>query len=826
MQFDNKRNTEDLIYSTSSPVHEYLTSQALRPGSMILESPRLANKGLDLDSSFNLSQSLMSRPTFLKDFETNFQEGEDRQLTLQERNRLRRMTSDLSKRIEVSELSILKDQKDAIERIEELEDVIKQLKLDKAALRKENSRMIQVETTLSSQLIQACDDTKKVGDQLQNLRNRYSSLKDQSDSLKSQYQKSLVEINQQKSIIEEHEYFIQKLENEKGTLNTELKLQLQLSESRDRDLFIAQNMSKDYDSLRLQNNTLIANINYLKKCLAHQLPSDLSDRVSTIDFTNPKINELPTLKAILDTKKNDSDSNLSQSATNSHSLSKMPSESSLKSLNEQSATSSSNNQVSNRKVKELEKETKYLKRHIDKTWRQWDQVKEELFSLVEEIQFNLNSKPNNAPQAQYLPTPDSQSIPNSTAPDSIVSQPNLDPAVNLAQSGERSEIESSNKLHSTESQPDSSNQINDSNTSFSDNSDLSSALSKYKDKFKEMEGAIFKMERHRPAKAFPHFQRGSIQLVNIDERTALENINFDLPSPGSNHRRSTYSNKSVDLTDIQNRQSGYFDQEHHESLHSNGKSKNSNYNDSNSTIAQNSRSQFPLSPGYENANREGLISPGLLPGAGVSMAQILESQGSFSTINNQNDRSYLNLENEPSMVDQYSNLHNTSTVDFSNNFDINIDENGDTLANVINLRSPSTMNLESSSTSESGSRRNSDAPNSLSQQTLPTVVNTDNSIHDQDPITHPINSSAVIDDYSQHLPDLPDLEYHTDSIQKVDQWKSQVSAEQSNSNQDTDTSSKKNNPAIDKLKDKLEIRKSKCILLKLSKCIFYLFIFS
>lgn len=154
MQFENKRNTEDLIYSTSSPVNEYLTNQALRPGSMFLESPRLANKGLDLDSSFNLSQSLMTRPTFLKDFETNFQEGEDRQLTLQERNRLRRMTSDLSKRIEVSELSILKDQKDAMERIEELEDIIKQLKLDKTALRKENSRMIQVETTLSSQLIQ------------------------------------------------------------------------------------------------------------------------------------------------------------------------------------------------------------------------------------------------------------------------------------------------------------------------------------------------------------------------------------------------------------------------------------------------------------------------------------------------------------------------------------------------------------------------------------------------------------------------------------------------------------------------------------------------
>jgi hypothetical protein len=48
----------------------------------------------------------------------------------------------------------LKDQKDAMERIEELEDIIKQLKLDKTALRKENSRMIQVETTLSSQLIQ------------------------------------------------------------------------------------------------------------------------------------------------------------------------------------------------------------------------------------------------------------------------------------------------------------------------------------------------------------------------------------------------------------------------------------------------------------------------------------------------------------------------------------------------------------------------------------------------------------------------------------------------------------------------------------------------
>lgn len=588
---------------------------------------------------------------------------------------------------------------------------------------------------------------------MQNLRNRYSSLKDQSDSLKNQYQKSLAEVNQQKSIIEEHEYFIQKLENEKGTLNTELKLQLQLSESRDRDLFIAQNMSKDYDSLRLQNNTLIANINYLKNCLAHQLPSDLSARVSTIDFTNPKINELPTLKAILDTKKNESDPNLSQGAANSHLLSKMPSESSLRSLNEQSITSSSNNQASSRKVKELEKETKYLKRHIDKTWRQWDQVKEELFSLVEEIQTNVNSKSNNAPQAQYLPTPDCQSIPNSSVSDSTVSHPNLDPIANLSQSN----LESSSKPHSAESQPDLGNQINDNNTSFSDNSDISSALAKYKDKFKEMEGAIFKMERHRPAKAFPHFQRGSIQLVNIDERTALENINFDLQSPGSNNRRSTYSNKSVDLTDIQNRQSGYFDQDHHEPLHSNGKPKNSNYGDSNSTNAQNSRSQFPLSPGYDNVNRDGLISPGLLSGAGVSMAQILGSQSSFSTVNNQNDRSYLNLENEPSMVDQYSSLHNSSNADFSNSFDINVDDNGDALANAVNLRSPSTMNLESSSTSESGSRRNSDAPNSLHQQILPTVISTDNSTYPQNPITHSINTSVIIDDYSQHLPDLPGI---------------------------------------------------------------------
>ncbi|KAJ9051625.1 hypothetical protein DSO57_1002759 [Entomophthora muscae] len=260
---------------------------------------------------------------------------------------------------------------------------------------------------------------------LSDFKKSYYQVKKQLESSRVQKQAHSAISKSRVDELEEKVRGFEKLQQEHQLLMSRCNSMTKTISNLEQDVAIAQTVAKNFDELVQENFQLKENIENLQKSLVEtfQPPAHTIDTPSASFVNDPPKSVLSCLEE----------------------CSASPRASGTWLFSGPSANS--------RQLKELDRENRYLKRHIDKTWGQWDRVKSDLVALVE--------------------------------------------------------VASSDPIETSK---------------------------------RRLGQALTKMERYRPAKAYPNFKRASIQQILIDDRPAITSNEMTSTSSSS---PSCFDNSSI-----------------------------------------------------------------------------------------------------------------------------------------------------------------------------------------------------------------------------------------------------------------------------------------
>lgn len=348
-------------------------------------------------------------------------------------HQVRRVNGELNRKLEEAEDIMSKLSNEASQRISRAESELRSTKLE-LSQKKKTLFDLRSEVRVQVEQIDNLEKEKKdLQSDLMNYKKLYFQTKKQFESTKSQKSQIMVTNKSQLEELEETLKNYQASHLEHQDLITRCNTMTKTISNLEKDVAIAQSVAKNFDELVQENFQLKENIESLQKSLAETYQPQST---SCLDFSQG--NRLNTEL---------SGSNFSVPEENS--LGQTQNSGGLFPLRHETTATS-------RQLKELEKENRYLKRHIDKTWGQWDRVKGDLVDL---INYGFND------------------------------------AVGVSQ--------------------------------------------------QRLGSILLRMDRYRPAKAYPTFKRASIQQVLIDDRPALSsNENSSFASPALCHMASLDLNSS------------------------------------------------------------------------------------------------------------------------------------------------------------------------------------------------------------------------------------------------------------------------------------------